>query len=61
MLHTLLKAPEPSSSAEEDFIKYISFLNHRPLPQGHFQPQGHHLSKLGRGLLGNATYEISSI
>ena len=48
------QASEPCSSGEEDF-KYISFLNTRPPPQGHFGPQGHHLNKLGRRPLGNAT------
>ena len=26
---------------------------------GHFWPHGHYLSKLGRGLLGDSTYQIS--
>ena len=26
---------------------------------GHFWPQGYNLNKLGRGLLGDATYQIS--
>ena len=57
MLHTKFQAPESSSSEEEDFYgKYISFLNPRPTPpQGHFGFKGHHLNKLGRGPLGNAT------
>ena len=55
MLRTTFQAPELSSSGEEDF-KYISLLNPRSLPQGHFIPQGHHLNQPGRGLLGNATY-----
>ena len=40
---------------EKKIFKYVSFLNPRPLSQSHFGPQSHHLCKLVRGLLGNAT------
>ena len=43
MLHTF-HAPEPSSSGEEEFCKYISFLSTRPPPQGQFGPKGHYLN-----------------
>ena len=59
MLHTKIQAPEPSSSGEEDFEAYFIFEPKTPPPQGHFRPQGHHSNKLGRGPLGNATYQIS--
>ena len=59
MLHTKCQAPEPSSSGEEDFEVYFNFEPKTPPPQGHFEPQGHHSNKLGRGPLGNATYQIS--
>ena len=59
MLHTKFQAPEPSSSGEEDFEVYFIFEPKTPLPQGHFEPLGHHSNKLGRGPLGNATYQIS--
>ena len=55
MLHTKFQAPEPSSSGEEDLEVYFIF----DLPPPHFGPQGHHSNKLGRGPLGNATYQIS--
>ena len=29
--------------------------------QGHFWPKGHNLNKHGRGLLGDATYQISRL
>ena len=29
--------------------------------RGHFRPQGYNLNKLGRGLLGDATYQISKL
>ena len=52
MLHSRFQASEPSGSEEEDFlIYYYVFLN-----GGHIGPQGHHMSKLVRGALGNATY-----
>ena len=59
MLQTKFQAPEPSSSGEEDFEVYFIFEPKTCPPQGHFGPQGHHSNKLGRGLLGNATYQIS--
>ena len=59
MLHTKFQAPKPSGSEEEDFEAYFIFEPKTLPPQGHFGPQGHHLDKLGRGPLGNATYQIS--
>ena len=63
MLHTKFQASEPSSSEEEDFEVYFIFEPKTPPPppppQGHFGSQGHHSNKLGRGPLGNATYQIS--
>ena len=52
---------------EKKIFKIVSFfLTQDPLSQGHFGPQGYHLSKLNRGELGeepqaNATYQIGSI
>ena len=31
------------------------------LERGHYWPQGYNLNKLGRGLLGDATYQISKL
>ena len=59
MLHTKFQAPVPCSSGEEDFEVYFIFEPKTCPPQGHFGPQGHHSNKLGRGPLGNATYQIS--
>ena len=58
MLYTTFQAPEPCSSGEEDIYVYFIFEHKIPQPQGHFGPQGHHLNKLGRGSLGNATNQI---
>ena len=59
MLQTKFQAPDPSNSGEEDFLNIFHFLTQDPLPQGHFGPKDHHLNKLDRGPLGNATYHIS--
>ena len=59
MLHTKFQAPEPSSSGEEDFEVYFIFEPKTPRRRAYNGPQGHHSNKLGRGPLGNATYQIS--
>ena len=40
------------------FLSIFHCWTQDPPWQGHFGPQGHHLNKLGRGPLGNATYQI---
>ena len=40
---------------------FISYVKHVTPRRGHFWPQGHNLNKLGRGLLVDATYQISSL
>ena len=40
-------------------LSIFHFWTQDPPLQGHFGPQCHHLNKLGSGLLGNATYQIS--
>ena len=40
------------------FLSIFHFGTQDPPPQGHFEHHGHHLNKLGRGPLGNATYQI---
>ena len=57
MLHTEFQAPEPRSSGEEDFEVHFIFEPKTCPPQDHFGSQGHHSNKLGRGPLGNATYQ----
>ena len=64
MLHTKFQASKPSGSEEEDFwIFSMQFygLNLGRLTRGHLGPWDLHLNKLGRGSLGNATYQISNI
>ena len=51
-------------SEEKDFSILSTYFNDSNLGlsgAGHFGLQGHHLNKLGRGPLGNATYYISNI
>ena len=45
----------------EYFSMHFYGLNLRPLTRGHLGPWDLHLNKLGRGPLGNATYQISNI
>ena len=57
MLHTIFQASKPSGSEVEDFlIFFYVFLWLEPMTTGQ-RPE----NKLGRGLLGNATYQISNI
>ena len=65
MLHTKFQASEPSGSEEEDFwiFEYISmnFYGSNPGPTGLGPSWTLHFNKLRKGLLGNATYQISSL
>ena len=58
MLHIIFHAAKSSSSIE-DFKYNILFSIPTFPPHGQFLPEGHHLSKLGRSLLDNATYKVS--
>ena len=64
MLHTKFQASKPSGSEAKKF-KYFSMhfsdLNQEPPGMGHLESWDLHLNKLGKGLLGNATYQVSSI
>ena len=64
MLHIKFQASKPSGSEEEDFlIFFYVFLRFEPrIPwQGAILDNGTSLNKIGKGLLGNASYPISSI
>ena len=43
------------------FLPINTYVNSVTLGQGHFWPEGHNLDKLGRGLQGDATYQISRL
>ena len=63
MLYIKFRASEPSGSEDEDFLIYFyAFLwsNLGPLARDHLGPWDLGLNKLGKGALGNATYQNSS-
>ena len=60
MLHTKYKDSRPYGYRQEDFFMFshISLCKTRNPRAGPFWPQGDNLNKLGRSLLGDATYQI---
>ena len=67
MLHTKYQSSRPCGFREEDFFMLLpikAFVKHVTLGRvgrDHFWPQGYNLNTLGRGLLGDATYQISKL
>ena len=64
MLHTKYQGCRPCGFGQEDFscFHYISLCKtHDPLGRGQVLPQVHNWNKLGRCLLDDATYQISSL
>ena len=62
MLYTKYQSSRPSSFREEEFWNFLSLFlcsNLWPPGQAQFWPQGHHMNKLGRGPLEDATYQSS--
>ena len=43
------------------FLPILLYVKHVTPGLGHFWPPGYNLNKLGRGLLGDATYQISEL
>ena len=60
VLKTKFQASEPSDS-EVDYFHIFRCISTDSLAMGYFGPWDIGLNKLGEGLLGNATYLISSI
>ena len=59
MLHNKYQGSRPYGFRPEDFFNvllYINLCKYCDPGSGHFWPQGHNLNKLGRALLGDATY-----
>ena len=63
MLHIKFQASKPSGSEEDFLIFFYVFLRFESrIPwQGAILDPGTSLNKIGKGLLGNASYQISSI
>ena len=62
MLHTKYQSSAPSSFREDKFQSFLfcSYVSNLwPPGRSHFWPQDHHMNKLGRGQLADATYQIS--
>ena len=64
MLHTKYQGSGPYGFRQEDFFSHFPYISlYRacdPRGPSHFWPQGYNL-KLGRGPLGDATYQISRL
>ena len=64
ILHTKYQGSRPCGFRQEDFFHVAPYVNlcKTCAPEaGHFWPQGYNLNKLGRGPLGDATYQISKL
>ena len=64
MLHIKYQSSMPSSFREELFWSFHFLFpcsNLRSPGRGKFWAKGHHMNKLGRGTLGNATHQISKL
>ena len=62
MLHTKYQGSIPYGFRQEDFFLFFPifkvYVRHVTRGQVHFWPQGYNLNKLGRGSLGDASYQI---
>ena len=65
MLHTKYQGSRPYGLRQEDFSMYSLYndanVKYVTPEQGHIWPQGHNLSKFGRGPQGDSTYQISRL
>ena len=64
MLHTKYQDSRPYGFRQKDFSCFYNISLCKtcdPPGRGHFWPQGHNLNKFGRGLLGDAAYQISML
>ena len=61
MLHTKYQGSMPCGFRQENVFMFLpikAYVKHVTTVPGHFWPQVHNLNKLGRGPLGDATYQI---
>ena len=64
MLHTNYQGSMPCGFRQEDFLLIFSikaYVKHVTSWAGPFLPQGYNLNRLGRGLLGDAKYQLSIV
>ena len=64
MLHTKYQGSRPHGFRQEDFFMFFyiyAYVKHVTVGAGHLLPQAHNLNKLGKGLLGDATSQISRL
>ena len=61
MLHTKYQGSKPYGFRLEDFFMFFPIEAYVKTCYPFFWPQGYKLNKLGRGLLGDASYQISRL
>ena len=64
MLHNKYQDSRPYDLRQEYFFMFppiSAYVKHANPGAGHFLPQGYYLNKLGRGLLDDASYQISRL
>ena len=61
VLHTKYQGSRPNGFRQEDFPFFSLYVKCDPRDMGHFWPQGHNFNKLGRGQLGDVSYQISRL
>ena len=64
MLHTKYQGSRPCAFRQEDFFMVFpiqAYVKHVNPGASQFWPQGYNLNKLGRGSLGDASYQISTL
>ena len=63
ILHTKYQGSRPCGFRQDFFmlLPILAYVKHVTLGRGHFWPLGYNLNKLGRGPLGDATYQISKL
>ena len=64
MVCTKYQDSMPYGFRQEDFFMLftiLAYVKHVTPGWGHFWPQGHYLNNVGRGLLVDATYQISTL
>ena len=62
MPHTKYQGSRPSGFRQEGFFTFsLRLVKHLTPGVGPFMAQGYNLNKLGRGPLGDATYQISRL